>query len=68
MYQKPNGNAGIGAAGPPKPVTLPLPKELSRCKGCPYPGIGFICWNADGTCMRTDEEELSRRDERRRRK
>ena len=68
MYQKPNGNASIGSEGPPKPVTLPLPKDLSRCEGCPYPGIGFICWNTDGTCMRTDEEELSRRDERRRRK
>ncbi|ARP50243.1 MULTISPECIES: hypothetical protein [Eubacteriales] len=68
MDQKTKENPGTGSAGPPKPVTLPLPKELSRCKGCPYPGIGFICWNTDGTCIRTDEEEMNRRDGRRRRK
>lgn len=25
-----------------------------RCRGCPYPAHGFICWRSDGTCLRTD--------------
>ena len=24
-----------------------------ECEGCPFPGHGFICWSADGSCMRT---------------
>lgn len=43
--------------------SVPSPKDFERCKGCPYPGVGFICWNTDGTCMRTDEQRLSRRGE-----
>ena len=31
-----------------------LAKDTERCKGCPYPGVGFICWSTDGSCMRTD--------------
>lgn len=61
MKQETKENTGKGPAGPPAIHELPLPQNLSRCEGCPYPGIGFICWNTDGTCMRTDEEELSRR-------
>ncbi len=22
------------------------------CDGCPFPGHGFICWSADGSCLR----------------
>ena len=46
--------------GPPK-YTVPSPKEPSRCVGCPYPGVGFICWSTDGSCMKTDVEKISRR-------
>lgn len=52
-----------GAVSPPQKYALPLPKETSRCKGCPYPGVGFICWSADGSCMKTDVEKISRRDD-----
>jgi hypothetical protein len=55
----------VTSATLPEPRTLPLPKDLYRCEGCPYPGVGFICWDSDGTCMRTDEQKFSRRDERR---
>lgn len=50
-----------GTADPPKKYTVPPPKDSTRCIGCPYPGVGFICWNTDGSCMRTDVEEISRR-------
>lgn len=26
----------------------------SQCKGCRYPAHGFVCWNSDGTCLRTE--------------
>lgn len=35
--------------------------DTDRCIGCPYPGVGFICWSSDGFCMRTDVEKFSRR-------
>lgn len=67
MDQKTKENPGTGSTGPPAIHELPLPKDLSRCEGCPYPAIGFICWNSkDGTCMRTEEEKLSLRGRRRR--
>lgn len=34
-------------------VPIPL-----RCIGCPYPKVGIICRSADGTCTRTDMEQL----------
>lgn len=40
--------------------TVPPPKDTERCKGCPYPSVGFICWDADGTCLRTDMDKVSR--------
>jgi len=43
--------------GPPM-YTVPSPKELSRCEGCPYPGVGFICWSPDGSCLKTDLDRM----------
>ena len=34
---------------------VPLP---ARCVGCPYPKVGIICRSPDGTCTRTDMEQL----------
>jgi hypothetical protein len=50
-----------GSTGPPKKYTVPPPKDPGRCVGCPYPGVGFICWSPDGSCMKTDAEKISRR-------
>jgi hypothetical protein len=47
--------------GPPKKYTVPLPEDTARCVGCPYPGVGFVCWGTDGSCMRTEVERISRR-------
>ena len=52
---------GDGAISPPKKYGVPLPKDRSRCEGCPYPRVGFICWSPDGTCMKTDMEKIHRR-------
>lgn len=24
-----------------------------ECEGCPFPSHGFICWSADGSCLRS---------------
>lgn len=34
---------------PEKPVCSQKPK----CEGCPYPAHGFICYSADGSCLKT---------------
>ncbi len=43
---------------PPEPVFC---TENERCRGCPYPAHGVICWHRDGTCLRTDMEKIERR-------
>ena len=39
----------------------PVGRTAHKCEGCPYPHHGFICWGKDGSCMRTDVEELTER-------
>ena len=39
-------------------VPPPVCKEYIRCKGCPYPAIGFICCHSPGSCIRTDIARL----------
>lgn len=51
---------GSDPAPPRKIHTVPLPHDTEKCKGCPYPGVGFICWSQDGSCMRTDMDRISR--------
>lgn len=49
----------IGVTGPPRKYTVPPPKDqLTRCVGCPYPGVGFICWSPDGSCLKTDMDRI----------
>ncbi|EQB21842.1 hypothetical protein UNSWDHB_845 [Dehalobacter sp. UNSWDHB] len=57
----PEEKTGTVENGPPANHSLPLPEDTARCAGCPYPGVGFICWSPDGSCMRTDVERFSRR-------
>lgn len=45
----------------PVRYAIPSPKDQARCKGCPYPGVGFICWYTDGSCLRTHMDNISRR-------
>lgn len=58
--EAPEEKTGSGATGPPIKYALPLPDNLDRCAGCPYPGVGFICWSPDGSCLRTEVEKFSR--------
>ena len=43
---------------PPEPVFC---TENERCRGCPYAARGIVCCHRDGTCLRTDMEEIGRR-------
>ena len=43
---------------PPEPVFC---TENERCRGCPYPAHGIVCWHLGGGCLRTDIEEIERR-------
>ncbi len=40
---------------------LPGPQDIEKCRGCPYGGVGFICWDQDGSCMKTDVEKIDSR-------
>lgn len=58
---KPQEKKESGGYTPPRKIyAVPLPKDTSRCEGCPYPGVGFICWDPDGTCLRTDADRVGR--------
>ena len=46
----------------PNWITISIPY---RCRDCPYPSPGFICYGKDGSCMRTEVEERSRKKARR---
>ncbi len=41
---------------PPKPHGC---TRFVRCKGCPYPGHGFVCWQGEDTCLRTRMNEIN---------
>ena len=44
---------------PPPVLTGPF----ERCAGCPYPGNGFMCWDADEKkCLRTEVARIMERD------
>lgn len=34
------------------------PQDTEKCRGCRYSGVGFICWDQDGSCMKTDVEKI----------
>ena len=43
----------------PAPYQQRLPEpvfctENERCRGCPYPAHGIVCWHRGGGCLRTD--------------
>lgn len=42
----------------PEPPPPPVNRMMDRCRGCPYPRHGIICWHADGSCLRTDMEQV----------
>jgi len=40
----------------------PVCTHSEKCRCCPYPAHGFICWRSDGTCLRTDMAKKIRRE------
>ncbi len=42
----------------PEPVFC---TENERCRGCPYPAHGIVCWHRGEDCLRTDMEKIERR-------
>ena len=34
---------------------------FKSCGECPYPSHGFICFRAEGNCLRTDVEKMKQR-------
>ena len=45
---------------PNSPPAPPEPAKCSRyerCKDCPYPSHGFICWHSETSCLRTEAEK-----------
>lgn len=47
-----------------EPPKKPICSRYDRCKDCPYPSHGFICWSKDeDRCMRTDVQKQIHRKE-----
>ena len=66
-YESDRRSSSLFAPIPPREETEPLARRRSeRCKGCPHARHGFIYWHRDGTCLKTDMEEIEERKERRR--
>ena len=32
--------------------------QVSDCRNCPYPSIGFLCGGSDGECMKTRVQKI----------
>ena len=46
-----------------EPLSAPVCSHSSECKDCPYPRHGFLCWGADGTCLRSRMNEINEKKE-----
>ena len=42
-----------------EPLPEPVCSHSPDCKDCPYPRHGFLCWGADGTCLRTRMNKIN---------
>ena len=45
-----------------EPLPEPVCSHSPDCKDCPYPGHGFLCWGADGTCLRSRMNEINKKE------
>ena len=46
-----------------EPLPAPVCSHSTDCKDCPYPRHGFLCWSADGTCLRSRMNEINEKKE-----
>ena len=44
----------------------PVCSQSERCKDCPYPAHGFVCWHDEGNCLRTEMEKIAEKEKKRR--
>ena len=44
-----------------EPLPAPVCSRSSECNGCPC--HGFLCWGADGTCLRSRMNEINEKKE-----
>jgi hypothetical protein len=66
-YESDRRSSPLFVPTPPREKTEPpVCRRSERCKDCPHARHGFICWHRDGTCLKTDMEEIEERKERRR--
>ena len=67
-YESDRRSSPLFAPTPPREETEPpVCRRSERCKDCPHASRhGFLCWHRDGTCLKTDMEEIEERKERRR--
>ena len=42
-----------------EPLPEPVCSRSPDCKDCSYPRHGFLCWGADGTCLRTRMNKIN---------
>ena len=42
----------------------PVCRDSPRCKDCPYPAHGFVCWHDEDQCLRTEMEKIYRKEKR----
>ena len=45
---------GVTLEPPERPVCM----RSSECVDCPYPVHGFVCWNGEGECLRSQMRQL----------
>ena len=43
----------------------PVCSQSERCKDCPYPAHGFVCWHDEGNCLRTEMEKIAEKEKKR---
>ena len=46
-----------------EPLPAPVCSHSPDCKDCPYPRHGFLCWGADGTCLRSRMNEINEKED-----
>jgi len=49
----------LAAIGRPEPVES-LRGPFKSCGDCPYPSHGFICYSAEGDCLKTHLEKFKK--------
>ena len=63
-YESDRRSSPLFAPTPPREETEPLVcRRSERCKGCPHARHGFLCWGADGICLRTRMNKINELEE-----